>query len=64
VAARAAARRRLRARRSVAANRPLVLLGASLALFHLGNAAMLPLYGMGVVAAHRSDPSVSPRRPS
>ncbi len=47
-----------RAWRSVAANRPLVLLGASLALFHLGNAAMLPLYGMGVVAAHRSDPSV------
>ncbi|MBR7962747.1 MFS transporter [Burkholderia vietnamiensis] len=43
--------------RTLAANRPLLLLGVSLALFHLGNAAMLPLYGMGVVAAHRSDPS-------
>lgn len=52
------AARPARAWRSVAANRPLVLLGASLALFHLGNAAMLPLYGMSVVAAHRSDPSV------
>lgn len=43
--------------RTLAENRPLVLLGASLALFHLGNAAMLPLYGMGVVVTHRSDPS-------
>jgi MFS family permease len=43
--------------RSLLANRPLALLGASLALFHLGNAAMLPLYGMGVVAAHRGNPS-------
>ncbi|WP_010096652.1 MFS transporter [Burkholderia ubonensis] len=43
--------------RTLVANRPLVLLGASLALFHLGNAAMLPLYGMGVVATHRSNAS-------
>lgn len=43
--------------RSLFVNRPLALLGASLALFHLGNAAMLPLYGMGVVAAHRGNPS-------
>ncbi|MCP3722493.1 MFS transporter [Paraburkholderia sp. CNPSo 3272] len=43
--------------RSLFANRPIALLGASLALFHLGNAAMLPLYGMGVVAAHRGNPS-------
>ncbi|MBR8411498.1 MFS transporter [Burkholderia cenocepacia] len=43
--------------RTLAENRPLVLLGASLALFHLGNAAMLPLYGMGVVVTHRSNPS-------
>ncbi|OXI28747.1 MFS transporter [Burkholderia sp. AU16741] len=43
--------------RTLADNRPLVLLGASLALFHLGNAAMLPLYGMGVVVTHRSNPS-------
>nr|WP_057928809.1 MFS transporter [Burkholderia ambifaria] len=43
--------------RTLFENRPLVLLGASLALFHLGNAAMLPLYGMGVVATHRSNAS-------
>lgn len=43
--------------RTLFANRPLALLGAALALFHLGNAAMLPLYGMGVVAAHLGDPS-------
>jgi MFS family permease len=43
--------------RSLLVNRPLVLLGAALALFHLGNAAMLPLYGMGVVAAHRGNAS-------
>lgn len=43
--------------RTLLENRPLVLLGASLALFHLGNAAMLPLYGMGVVATHRSNAS-------
>ncbi|AZQ53643.1 MFS transporter [Burkholderia cenocepacia] len=43
--------------RTLGENRPPVLLGASLALFHLGNAAMLPLYGMGVVVTHRSNPS-------
>ncbi|WP_454723359.1 MULTISPECIES: MFS transporter [Cupriavidus] len=37
--------------------RPLQLLAASLAIFHLGNAAMLPLYGLAVVAAHEGDPS-------
>ena len=37
--------------------RPLLLLAASLLLFHLGNAAMLPLYGMAVVASHQADPS-------
>ena len=37
--------------------KPLLVLGAALALFHLGNAAMLPLYGMAVVAAHRGDPA-------
>jgi len=37
--------------------RPLLLLSASLAMFHLGNAAMLPLYGLAVVAAHQGDPS-------
>lgn len=36
---------------------PLLLLSAALAMFHLGNAAMLPLYGLAVVAAHKGDPS-------
>ena len=30
--------------------KPLLVLAAALACFHLGNAAMLPLYGMAVVA--------------
>ncbi|WP_369931232.1 MFS transporter [Xanthomonas sp. NCPPB 2632] len=37
--------------------RPLLLLSAALALFHLGNAAMLPLYGLAVVAGGQADPS-------
>ena len=37
--------------------RPLLLFAASLAIFHLGNAAMLPLYGLAVVAAHQGDPN-------
>jgi len=37
--------------------RPLLLLAAALAMFHLGNAAMLPLYGLAVVAAHQGEPS-------
>ncbi|CAD7712733.1 putative MFS-type transporter [Xanthomonas hydrangeae] len=37
--------------------RPLALLAVTLGLFHLGNAAMLPLYGMAIVAAHAGDPS-------
>lgn len=37
--------------------RPLLVLAAALALFHLGNAAMLPLYGLAIVAAHQGDPS-------
>ncbi|MET0936277.1 MAG: MFS transporter [Luteibacter sp.] len=37
--------------------RPLLLLAGALALFHLGNAAMLPLYGLAVVAAHQAEPS-------
>ncbi|MBB3777602.1 MFS family permease [Xanthomonas campestris] len=35
--------------------RPLALLALTLGLFHLGNAAMLPLYGMAIVAAHAGD---------
>jgi len=37
--------------------KPLLILAAALAMFHLGNAAMLPLYGMAVVAAHQGDPA-------
>jgi hypothetical protein len=33
-----------------------LLLAASLAIFHLGNAAMLPLYGMAVVTLRQADP--------
>ncbi len=39
-------------------SKPLLILAASLALFHLGNAAMLPLYGLAVVAAHQGNPAV------
>jgi hypothetical protein len=34
-----------------------LLLAAALALFHLGNAAMLPLYGMAVISAKQGDPA-------
>lgn len=37
--------------------RPLLVLGAALALFHLGNGAMLPLYGLAVAAAKQGDPA-------
>ncbi|MDQ0471914.1 MFS transporter [Labrys wisconsinensis] len=37
--------------------RPLLVLAAALACFHLGNGAMLPLYGLAVVAAGRGDPA-------
>lgn len=33
-------------------SRPLLAMAAALVLFHLGNAAMLPLYGLAVVATH------------
>lgn len=33
-------------------SRPLLALAAAVTLFHLGNAAMLPLYGLAVVATH------------
>jgi MFS family permease len=35
--------------------KPLLVLAAALALFHLGNAAMLPLYGIAVVASKQID---------
>jgi MFS family permease len=39
-------------------SRPLLVLAACLAMFHLGNGAMLPLYGLAVVQAHKADPAV------
>ena len=38
--------------------KPLLLLAAALAFFHLGNAAMLPLYGMAMASAGHGDPAV------
>ncbi|MBS0222919.1 MAG: MFS transporter [Proteobacteria bacterium] len=35
--------------------KPLLVLAASLALFHLGNAAMLPLYGLAVVSINHTN---------
>jgi len=37
--------------------KPLLILAGALAFFHLGNAAMLPLYGLAVVAAKQSEPA-------
>jgi MFS family permease len=36
---------------------PLLILAAALACFHLGNGAMLPLYGLAVVANKQGDPA-------
>lgn len=38
--------------------RPLLILAVCLALFHLGNAAMLPLYGLALVAAKQGNGAV------
>src|SRR5665213_3669726 len=38
-------------------SRPLLILAAALACFHLGNGAMLPLYGLAVVSAKQADPA-------
>src|SRR3984957_10856904 len=38
-------------------SKPLLVLAAALALFHLGNGAMLPLYGLAVVAAKQGNPA-------
>jgi len=37
--------------------KPLLILAAALAFFHLGNGAMLPLYGLAVVSAKQADPA-------
>jgi MFS family permease len=39
-------------------NKPMLILAASLAAFHLGNGAMLPLYGMAVVGANKGNASI------
>ncbi|MDR3469250.1 MAG: MFS transporter [Xanthobacteraceae bacterium] len=38
-------------------SRPLLILAAALFAFHLGNAAMLPIYGLAVVASGQGDPA-------
>jgi MFS family permease len=38
--------------------KPLLILAACLAFFHLGNGAMLPLYGLAVVGAKQGDPAI------
>ncbi len=43
--------------RVLAECKPLLILAAALACFHLGNGAMLPLYGLAVVAAKQGDPA-------
>ena len=44
--------------------KPLLILAAALACFHLGNGAMLPLYGLAVVAAKQATRPASSRSPS
>ncbi len=39
-------------------NKPMLILAAALACFHLGNGAMLPLYGLAVVGAGKGNPAV------
>lgn len=39
-------------------NRALLILAATLCLFHLGNAAMLPLFGLAVVRRGQADPAL------
>ena len=41
--------------RTLLSNKPMLILAAALACFHLGNGAMLPLYGLAVVGAGKGD---------
>lgn len=41
--------------RVLAGNRPMLILASALACFHLGNGAMLPLYGLAVVGAGKGN---------
>ena len=43
--------------RVLVSSKPLLILAAALLFFHLGNAAMLPLYGLAVVASKQADPA-------
>nr|WP_281063839.1 MULTISPECIES: MFS transporter [Rhizobium] len=43
--------------RVLAESKPLLILAGALALFHLGNGAMLPLFGLAVVSAGQADPA-------
>ena len=38
--------------------KPLLVLAGALGLFHLGNGAMLPLFGMAVASSHKGDPAL------
>jgi MFS family permease len=44
--------------RALLRNRPMLILAAALACFHLGNGAMLPLYGLAVVGAGKGNPAM------
>lgn len=44
--------------RELLRNRPMLILAAALACFHLGNGAMLPLYGLAVVGAGHGNPAM------
>lgn len=44
--------------RVLARNKPMLILAAALACFHLGNGAMLPLYGLAVVGAGKGNPAM------
>ncbi|GBR25687.1 major facilitator superfamily transporter [Acetobacter orleanensis NRIC 0473] len=44
--------------RSFLRHKPLLILATCLCFFHLGNAAMLPLYGMAVVSAGKGNPAM------
>ena len=44
--------------RALFRNKPMLILAAALACFHLGNGAMLPLYGLAVVGAGKGNPAV------
>ena len=44
--------------RALLHNQPMLILAAALACFHLGNGAMLPLYGLAVVGANKGNPAL------